>query len=151
MLYYYNLMKKYILSIITVLFVTNCANLEFLYKDNKWVNELKNNTNLVISGDEAEEVYSYIVEILESSNGKSPNYKLSINSTRIDKALVIEKDATALKFSIEENTIKAFSAGCNIVLHCNGKMKEMEIVAKTVPKVDNFILKKTSQFYNFLM
>ena len=69
------------------------------------------------------------------------------------KNIIISDDISmkALKFSIEENTIKAFSAGCNIVLHCNGKMKEMEIVAKTVPKVDNFILKKTSQFYNFLM
>ena len=94
-------MKKYILSIITVLFVTNCANLQFVYKDNKQVNELKNNTNLIISGDEADEVYSYIVKILESSNSKNPNYKLSINSARIDKALVVEKDATASKFSIE--------------------------------------------------
>ena len=56
-----------------------------------------------------------------------------------------------LKYDLSENATKSLEAGCNIVLHCNGKMKEMEIVAKTVPKVDNFILKKTSQFYNFLM
>ena len=35
-----------------------------------------------------------------------------------------------LKFSIMENTKKAFSAGCNIVLHCNGNYREMTIVAK---------------------
>ena len=36
----------------------------------------------------------------------------------------------ALKFSLKENTIKAFTAGCNLVLHCNGNLKEMTIVAK---------------------
>ena len=69
------------------------------------------------------------------------------------KNLLISDDISmkALKYDLSENATKSLEAGCNIVLHCNGKMKEMEIVAKTVPKVDNFILKKTSQFYNFLM
>ena len=31
---------------------------------------------------------------------------------------------------ISPNTLKAFEAGCNLVLHCNGKHKEMLIVAK---------------------
>ena len=53
MLYYYNLMKKYILLFITMFFVISCANLEFVYKNSRQVNELKNNTNLFINGDEA--------------------------------------------------------------------------------------------------
>ena len=57
----------------------------------------------------------------------------------------------SLKGNIKENTIKTFKAGCNIVLHCNGNLKEMEIVGKNSPKINNFILKKTSQFYKILV
>ena len=56
----------------------------------------------------------------------------------------------ALKYSIKINTIKAFEAGCNIVLHCNAKYNEMIIVAQNSPNVNDFIIKKTSQFYKFL-
>ncbi len=56
----------------------------------------------------------------------------------------------SLKSSISINTIKAFEAGCNIVLHCNGNYKEMLHVAKNSPIIDKFIVKKTSQFYNIL-
>jgi len=55
-----------------------------------------------------------------------------------------------LKYSIKKNTLKAFEAGCNLVLHCNGNFKEMCIVAKNSPNLSKFIIKKTSQFYNFL-
>ena len=68
------------------------------------------------------------------------------------KNIIISDDISmkALKFSIEENTIKAFSAGCNIVLHCNGKMSEMIKVAKNSPKLDSFLMKKTSEFYKLI-
>jgi|TARA_B110000967_G_C18767304_1_gene501097 beta-N-acetylhexosaminidase len=56
----------------------------------------------------------------------------------------------SLKYSVKENTQKAFIAGCNLVLHCNGKHKEMLDVAKNSPFIDNFIIKKTSQFYKIL-
>ena len=56
----------------------------------------------------------------------------------------------ALKFTIAENTKRAFTAGCNLVLHCNGNLYEMTKVAENTPLVDDFIIKKTSQFYNFL-
>jgi beta-N-acetylhexosaminidase len=56
----------------------------------------------------------------------------------------------SLKNSIKLNTVKAFNAGCNLVLHCNGNLNEMEIVAKNSPLIDNFIIKKTSQFYEIL-
>ena len=68
------------------------------------------------------------------------------------KNIIISDDISmkALKFSVEINTQKAFIAGCNLVLHCNGKYREMIIVANNSPIVDNFIIKKTSQFYKFL-
>ena len=55
-----------------------------------------------------------------------------------------------LKFSIKQNTQKAFAAGCNLVLHCSGNYKEMLIVAKNSPYLSKFIIKKTSQFYKIL-
>ena len=53
----------------------------------------------------------------------------------------------ALKLSITQNTIKAFNAGCNLVLHCNGRLSEMIKVAENSPKLDNFLVKKTLEFY----
>ena len=55
-----------------------------------------------------------------------------------------------LKHSIKDNTIKAFEAGCDIVLHCNGNLNEMLVVAKNSPNISKFIFKKTSQFYKIL-
>jgi len=68
------------------------------------------------------------------------------------KNILISDDISmkGLKFSIGKNTKKAFSAGCNIVLHCNAKFKEMMIVARNSPMVNKFIIKKTSQFYKIL-
>ena len=68
------------------------------------------------------------------------------------KNLLISDDISmkALKFSIKKNTSMAFEAGCNLVLHCNGNYSEMITVAKNSPKVSEFIVKKTSQFYKIL-
>ena len=56
----------------------------------------------------------------------------------------------ALKFDITSNTIKAFTAGCDLVLHCNGNLKEMNDVALYSPVISKFIIKKTSQFYKII-
>ena len=56
----------------------------------------------------------------------------------------------ALKYSIPKNTTQAFKAGCNLVLHCNGKYKEMLMVAKNAPLLSNFVIKKTSQLMNII-
>jgi beta-N-acetylhexosaminidase len=68
------------------------------------------------------------------------------------KNLLISDDLSmkSLKYSIEENTKRAFNAGCNLALHCNGNLKEMSIVAENSPKVNSFIIKKTSEFYKNL-
>ena len=52
----------------------------------------------------------------------------------------------SLKYSIKDNTIKAFKAGCDLVLHCNGNYKEMLVVGNNSPFISKFIIKKTSQF-----
>ena len=56
----------------------------------------------------------------------------------------------ALKFDLKENAIKAMNAGCNLVLHCNGNIKEMYKLSRILPKIDKFTKKKTSDFYKFL-
>ena len=56
----------------------------------------------------------------------------------------------ALKFSMSTNTTQAFKAGCDLVLHCNGKYNEMLIVAKNSPLLSSFVIKKTSQLLNII-
>ena len=56
----------------------------------------------------------------------------------------------SLKGTIKDNTIKAFEAGCDLVLHCNGNLKEMKDVAIHSPLINKFIIKKTSQFYRII-
>tara|TARA_Y100000996_G_scaffold263700_1_gene207449 strand:- start:597 stop:1547 length:951 start_codon:yes stop_codon:yes gene_type:complete len=68
------------------------------------------------------------------------------------KNIIITDDLSmkALKHSLEKNVKKSFKAGCNLVLHCNGNLKQMQIVARNSPKIDNFILKKTSQLIDII-
>ena len=68
------------------------------------------------------------------------------------KNLIMSDDISmkALKYSISKNTTQAFKAGCNLVLHCNGKYKEMLMVGKNAPLLSNFVIKKTSQLMNII-
>ena len=68
------------------------------------------------------------------------------------KNIIMSDDISmkSLKSSIKVNTLKAFNAGCNLVLHCNGNFKEMSDVAINSPLISNFIIKKTSQFYKII-
>ena len=68
------------------------------------------------------------------------------------KGILISDDISmkALKYNIEKNAIKALKAGCNLVLHCNGNIKEMIQLAKIIPKIDTLTQKKTSDFYSFI-
>ena len=68
------------------------------------------------------------------------------------KNIIMSDDISmkSLKSSIEVNTLRAFNAGCDIVLHCNGNIKEMSDVAINSPLISKFIIKKTSQFYKII-
>ena len=94
--------------------------LYFLYKFFK--------INFTITGDESSEVYSYIVSVLGSKNNVKPNFKLSINSSRIDEAQVIEKDATASKFSIKYT----------IIYNLYNINKNCEILEKEIITIDSY-------------
>ena len=68
------------------------------------------------------------------------------------KNIIMSDDISmkSLKSSIKVNTLRAFDAGCDLVLHCNGNIKEMSDVAINSPLISKFIIKKTSQFYKIL-
>ena len=68
------------------------------------------------------------------------------------KNLIISDDISmkALQYTFNQNVKKAYAAGCNLVLHCNGNFKEMNKLAAIAPKLDRFIIEKTSEFYKLL-
>ena len=68
------------------------------------------------------------------------------------EGILISDDVSmkSLKYNLKENAIKALFAGCNLILHCNGNIREMQQLAKVIPNIDNFTEKKTSDFYKFL-
>jgi len=68
------------------------------------------------------------------------------------KGILMSDDISmkSLKYNLEDNALKALNAGCNLVLHCNGNIREMSKLIKVIPRIDKFTQKKTSQFYKFL-
>ncbi len=82
----------------------------------------------------------------------SSNIINTIRKKILYKNLIISDDLSmkSLKYSISKNTQKAFTAGCNLVLHCNGNVKEMVNVAENSPYINQFILKKTSEFKDII-
>ena len=68
------------------------------------------------------------------------------------KGIIISDDISmrALKFGLIDNATKALEAGCNLVLHCNGRIKDMKKLIKIIPTIDKFTQKKTSHFYKLL-
>ena len=66
------------------------------------------------------------------------------------KKIIITDDISmkSLKYSVKENTIRAFTAGCNLVLHCNGRYNEMINVAENSPFISPFVSKKTTNLIN---
>ena len=68
------------------------------------------------------------------------------------KGLIISDDISmkSLKYRLEKNASRALESGCNLVLHCNGNISEMIILAKHIPKIDKFYPKKKPHiFINF--
>ncbi len=56
----------------------------------------------------------------------------------------------ALKYDLQTNAKKSIEAGCNIVLYCAGKTSDNFKLIKSLPYIDKFTSKKTSELYKFL-
>ena len=56
----------------------------------------------------------------------------------------------ALKYGLVENAQKSLEAGCNLALYCAGNINDNLKLIKSLPYIDEFTSKKTSEFFKFL-
>ena len=95
-------------------------------------------------------IYTSIDKINTATHSKKI-IKLIRNNIKFQNIIMSDDiSMKSLKSSIKMNTLRAFNAGCDLVLHCNGNSKEMYDVAINSPLLSRFIVKKTSQFYKII-
>ena len=96
-------------------------------------------------------IYSKIDKLNTATHSKKIIRLINWKSIKFQNIIMSDDiSMKSLKGSIKENTIKAFDAGCDLVLHCNGNYKEMNDVAIQSPLISEFIIKKTSEFYKII-
>jgi len=68
------------------------------------------------------------------------------------RGILISDDISmkALKYDLITNAKKSLDAGCNLALYCSGNINDNLKLIKSLPYIDNFTSKKTSEFYKFL-
>ena len=68
------------------------------------------------------------------------------------KGILMSDDISmkALKYDLVTNAKKALEAGCNLVLYCEGNFEDNLKLIKSVPYIDKFTVKKTSEIYKIL-
>ena len=68
------------------------------------------------------------------------------------KGILMSDDISmkALKYDLVTNAKKSLNAGCNLVLYCAGNIKDNLKLIKSVPYIDDFTSKKTSEIYKIL-
>ena len=68
------------------------------------------------------------------------------------KGILISDDISmkALKYDLVTNAKKSLSAGCNLILYCAGNIRDNYKLIKSVPYIDKFTAKKTSEIYKLL-
>jgi len=95
-------------------------------------------------------IYQNIDKINTATHSKKM-IKLVRNNIKFRNILMSDDiSMKSLKCSIKNSTERAFSAGCDLVLHCNADYKEMLVVANSSPLVSKHIIKKTSQFHKII-
>jgi len=94
------MIKKKILLLFFSLFIFSCSNFEFVYNSPDELNNIKNKTLLSVIGDDANIIDAYAKKSINLP-GDTPDFHLTISSEKTVKAIIIDKDATASKFSVE--------------------------------------------------
>ena len=85
--------------------IISCSSFEFVYKTSDNIEYgIKNKTLISISGDNKDIINSYLLKKIGEA-GSDPAYILSIISSGLIEATVIEIDATASKFIIKHDLI----------------------------------------------
>jgi len=87
-------------------------------------------------------VATFSKEIIEKTIRKKIGFKGILMSDDISMK--------ALKFDLVTNAKKSLDAGCNLVLYCAGNIHDNFKLIKSVPYIDKFTRKKTSEIYNIL-
>ena len=95
-------------------------------------------------------IYQNIDKLNTATHSKKV-IKLIRNKIKIKNILMSDDiSMKSLKSSIKDSTLRAFTAGCDLVLHCSGNYEEMLVVANNSPLISKFIIKKTSQFHKII-
>ena len=92
---------------------------------------------------------------IDSKNVATFSTKIIKNIIRKEigfKGILISDDISmkALKYDLVTNAKKSLDAGCNLVLYCAGNIEDNFKLIKSVPYIDQFTLKKTSEIYKIL-
>ena len=68
------------------------------------------------------------------------------------KGILMSDDISmkSLKYDLVTNAKKSLDAGCNLVLYCAGDINDNFKLIKSVPYIDKFTVKKTSEIYKIL-
>ena len=68
------------------------------------------------------------------------------------KGILMSDDISmkALKYDLITNAKKSLKAGCNLVLYCAGNINDNFKLIKSLPYIDKFTAKKTSEIYKIL-
>jgi beta-N-acetylhexosaminidase len=68
------------------------------------------------------------------------------------KGILMSDDISmkALNYDLVTNAKKSLHAGCNLVLYCAGNIKDNFKLIKSIPYIDKFTIKKTSEIYKIL-
>ena len=86
-----------------------------------------------------------------TSTHSSAVIKLIRNNIRYRNILMSDDiSMKALNYDLVINAKKSFEAGCNLVLYCAGNINDNFKLIKSVPYIDKFTSKKTSEIYKIL-
>ena len=68
------------------------------------------------------------------------------------KGILMSDDISmkALKYDLVTNARKSLAAGCNLVLYCGGNIQDNLKLINSIPYIDKFTSKKTSEIYKIL-
>ena len=110
------MIKRIFLLTLLLFLLINCSDLEFVY-NTSYNSKINEKTLLSISGDNKDIINSYLLGKLGEVEN-SPAYILSIVSSNLIEAAVIETDATASKFMVKHDLkyiLNNISKNCIIV------------------------------------
>ena len=94
-------MKRIFLLLTVFLLLNGCGGFEFVYDINKEEHSLVGFTDINISGDDSNQIYIFLKDLIGDNKKNDPKYKLLVTSLKTESAQVIEKDATASKFKTQ--------------------------------------------------